>query len=271
MPPIFLQYKKLIDAFLRSYFTEKRATLGEVGPMGSDLTDRVTDLVSRGKTIRGSLVLLAYSFTHDKPSEDAIRLGAALELMQTALVIHDDIMDHDDQRRGVPALHKQYNSEALAMCTGDVLFFMAFELIGTLKTDEVTLGRIVRLFGREYQAVGVAQMTDVNKSAKTKLDILDLYTYKTARYTFAVPLMLGATLAGTTKDMLKYLESYGVAAGVLFQIQDDRLDHERNPFTADDIKGYTHAVEESLNRLTITAGHKQILSSILAFVLTRNT
>jgi len=271
MPPIFTDYKNLIDEFLRTFLAEKRKSLSDVNALGPDLIDRIIPIVTAGKTIRGSLVLLAYCFTNKTPSEDAIKLAAAMELIQTALVIHDDIMDHDDQRRGIPSLHIQYKSEAMALCAGDVLFFMAFELIGSIKTDEITLGRIVRLVGREYQSVGVAQMVDVAKTAKTKLDIFNLYTNKTARYTFALPLMAGATLAGTTKETIKYLESYGVATGILFQIQDDRLDHESNPFTNEDIAGYTKAAQESLQRLIIPPNKKQMLENLLEFVMKRNT
>jgi len=270
MSPIFLNYKKLIDGFLQKFLAEKKQTLGEVNPFGQDLVDRIIPIITAGKTIRGSLVLLSYCFTNKAPSEDAIKLAAAMELFQTALVIHDDIMDHDTTRRGVPSLHIQYKSEALAMCSGDVLFFMAFELIGSIKTDALTLGRITRLVGREYQSVGIAQMMDVAKTAKTKLEIFNLYTNKTARYTFAVPLMLGATLAGTTKDVLKYLESFGVTTGILFQIQDDKLDNENNPFTDQDSAGYAKAAQESLKHLLIPPDKKQLLENLLEFVKHRN-
>ncbi len=269
MDPIFKTYKHRIDDFLRSYLTEKKKSFIAVNNFGSDLIDRVLPMVTAGKTIRGSLVLLAYCFTNSGPSEDAIKAAAAMELLQTALVIHDDIMDKDATRRGIPSMHVQYNSESMAMCVGDVLFFMAFELLGSVKTDDVTMGRIIRLVGREYQSVGVAQMADVSRASKTKIDILSLYTYKTARYTFAVPLMLGATLAGTTKEMLRYLESYGVAVGVLFQIQDDKLDSEKNPFTLADVESYKRAANESLKRLTIGEKHSHALSGLIDFVLTR--
>ena len=233
------------------------------------MIDRIIPIITAGKTIRGSLVLLSYCFTNKTPSEDAIKLAAAMELIQTALVIHDDIMDHDNERRGIPTLHVQYTNEALAMCAGDILFFLAFELIGDIQTDETTLGRIVRLIGREYQCVGVAQMADIAKSAKTKLELLNLYTYKTARYTFTLPLMAGATLAGDTKETLRYLESYGVETGVLFQIQDDVLDNEKNLFTHSDRHAYKKAAQESLERLIIQSDKKQVLENLLKFVMNR--
>lgn len=268
MPPVFKTYKSLIDAFLLQFLESKRAVLAEINLFGPDVIDRVKKVVIRGKTIRGSLVLLAYCFTNREPSDNAIKVAAAMELIQTALVIHDDIMDHDDTRRGMPSLHKQYNSESLAMCVGDVLFFLAFELLGSIKTDEITLGRIIRLVGREYQSVGIAQMMDVAKRAKTKEEILSLYTYKTARYTFAVPLILGVILAGTTKDTLRYLEAYGVSAGVIFQIRDDMLDREKT-LGENEIKAYQKSATESLKRMTIPEDRKIILRNLLKFVLTR--
>lgn len=268
MDPIFNTYKSLTDTFLLHFLKSKKEALSAVNSLGPDLITRVKKMIVAGKTIRGSLVLLAYTFTNKEPSEDAVKLAASMELFQTALVIHDDIMDKDTMRRGMPSMQVQYHSDALAMCVGDVLFFLAFELLGSIKTDTVTLGRIVRLVGREYQSVGVAQMADVARASKTKEEILSLYTYKTARYTFAVPLMLGATLAGTTKDMLKYLESYGVSAGVLFQIRDDMIDHESILGTKE-IAAYKKAAAESVARLSISETHKKILCNLLDFVLKR--
>lgn len=264
MPPIFLTYKSLIDTFLLQFLASKKTAFSDVHTFGHDVLDKIQKMVIAGKTIRGSLVLVSYCFTHNEPSEDAIKAAAAMELFQTALVIHDDIMDRDTVRRGLPSMHVQYKSDALAMCVGDILFFLAFELLGSIQTDAVTLGRILRLAGREYQAVGIAQMADVAKSAKTKEEILSLYTYKTARYTFALPLMIGAILAGTTKDTLRYLESYGVALGVLFQIRDDMLDKE-SVLGAREIEAYQKAAVESVRRLP----NKKLLSDLLHFVMTR--
>lgn len=269
MPPTFTEYKKLIDDFLRRYLAEKKKSLSAINPYGDDLVDRILPMVTAGKTIRGSLVLLAYCFTNDKPSRDAIKVAAALELLQTALVIHDDIMDKDDTRRGLSSIHVQYKSDAMAMCVGDVLFFMAFELLGSMNVDAEILARVIQLVGREYQFVGVAQMADVSKKAKTKEDILRLYTYKTARYTFAVPLVIGATLAGSSGDVIDNLSAFGENVGVLFQIRDDILDSEENPFTDKDIDAYKQTIETSLMRLTIDEKHKNVLRALVDFVMTR--
>ena len=269
MPPIFSEYKKLIDEFLLQFLDSKKEELALVNSFGPDLCDRIRKMSVSGKSIRGSLALFSYCFTNNKPSENAVKIAAALELLQTALVTHDDIMDRDEVRRGIPSFYVQYKSDGMAMCVGDLLFFLAMELVGSIKTDEVTLGRIVRFVGREYALVCLAQMADVAHMPKTKDEIVSLYTYKTARYTFAVPLMLGAMLAGTTKTMLKYLESYGVAAGILFQIRDDTLDHEET-LGANVVRAYQTAGMESVDRLPISENNKKILFDMLQFVMKRD-
>jgi len=269
MPPKFIEYKKLVDDFLRQYLEKDRKSLSKVNPLGDDLINRILPMVTAGKTIRGSLALLAYCFTNEKPSEDAIKAAAVLEILQTALVIHDDIMDKDVVRRGIPSIHMQYKSDAMAMCVGDVLFFMAFELLGSINVDAKTLGRIVRLVGKEYQQVGVAQMADISNTAKTKEDILRLYIYKTARYTFSVPLLVGATLANANNEKTNELSSFGENVGILFQIQDDKLDCETNPFTEKDVEMYKQRASDSLNELAINETHKKVLRMLVDFVLTR--
>ena len=268
MPPIFLHYKSLVDKYLLDFLESKKLNLGEVNTYGPDLIEKIKIVAVAGKTIRGSLVLLSYCFSNKAPSVESLKAAAAMELFQTALIIHDDIMDHDEIRRGMPAMHKQYGSVPMAICTGDVLFFMAFELLGSIKTDNKTFGRIIRLASREYQSVAVAQMADISGTAKTKEDLLSLYTNKTARYTFALPLMLGATLAGTTKDVLKYLESFGVSAGILFQIRDDILDH-KPMLGSHEIQAYKKAAEESIKRLPVPETKKDILRDLLNFVIVR--
>lgn len=268
MDPIFTAYKKIIDSYLLRFLESKKDELAQVNTYGPDLLSRVKEMAVAGKSIRGALVLFAFCFTNKMPSEEAIKLATAVEVLQTSLLIHDDIMDRDTTRRGLPSMHVQYKSDGMAMCVGDVLFFLAFELLGSVRTDAVTLGRIVRFVGREYQSVCVAQMEDLSKTAKTKEAIISLYTYKTARYTFAVPLMLGAMLAGTTKDMLKYLESFGVSAGILFQIRDDILDQQKT-LGADVVAAYQTGAVESLKRLPISDDNKKILGDLLHFIVER--
>jgi geranylgeranyl diphosphate synthase type I len=255
------QYKKDVDAFLASFLSAKQKDFARVNPWGPDALKKIREIVSEGKTIRGSLVLLVHDILGGHVKNDALRVAAAYELIQTGLVIHDDIMDHDTIRRGKPTLHVQYKNEALAMCVGDILFFLAHELLAGSKVQTVS--------DKIFQEVGIAQMEDVAGTAKSKKEVVSLYRYKTARYTFSLPMMAGAILADADGETIDLLEKLGENMGILFQIQDDRLDHEENPFTARDIETCKKAAEESIARLTIVKQHKIMLRDLVHFAIAR--
>jgi geranylgeranyl diphosphate synthase type I len=199
--------------------------------------------------IRGGLVILASSLagTHKgaAPMKDAVRAASALELVQAFLLIHDDIMDQDYVRRGKPSLFAQYGrllakepgthapederrfGEAMGICAGDVSMLLAFELLATLDTDASTRARVLNLCAREIGWVGIAQMNDVYHGFSThsasEHEILSLYRYKTGRYTFSLPLLLGAILGGMDAADADALSEFGERVGMLFQIRDDDL------------------------------------------------
>jgi geranylgeranyl diphosphate synthase type I len=150
-------------------------------------------------------------------------------------------MDRDPLRRGQKTLHAQYAElgagagagdaahlgEGLGICAGDVGYFLAFETLAGLKVDPRGHQRILQLCARELSFVGVAQMQDLYNGATPGAvqheEILRLYLYKTGRYSFSLPLMVGGLLAGAAEKTLKQLEELGEHLGILFQIRDDEL------------------------------------------------
>ncbi len=210
-----LQYKKEVDAYLAGFLSSKQKDFTRVNPWGPDALEKISGVVSGGKTIRGSLVLYIHDILNGKAKNDALRVAAAYELIQTGLVVHDDIMDHDDMRRGHPAMHVQYKSEAMAMCVGDICFFLAQELL-----SDTSVAKISAVI---FQEVGLAQMEDVAGSTLTRERILSLYKYKTARYSFSLPMMAGAVLARADKKTINLMKQLGESMGILFQIQNDTL------------------------------------------------
>ena len=162
-------------------------------------------------------------------SADALKLATALELFQAGLLVHDDIMDKDELRRGMPTMHKIFESmvagdaalgEAIGICAGDIYYFIAWKLINTLQSS------IGKLFSRELVDVCLAQIKDVRFGTGSVFpsleETLEVYAYKTAHYTICLPLCAGALLAGRN-DALPPLEELGLNLGILFQIQDDVL------------------------------------------------
>jgi len=117
--------------------------------------------------------------------------------------------------------------ESLGICAGDIAFFLAFSILSSLEFNVGIKNQILKYFSREIYFVGVAQMEDVflgvSGQSTTEERILNLYRYKTGRYTFSLPLMLGATAAGCSEVTLKILEKLGEELGIIFQIKDDEL------------------------------------------------
>jgi len=246
--------QRLIRALTR-FLEEKGAELARVNPMGASAVGRLLEFSVRGKMIRGCLVHVGWALarrdagsSHDDPTElpppedSAVSwVGAAMELFQSGLLVHDDIMDRDPVRRGQPSIFRQYAEEAaregrsdaahvgeaLGICAGDVAYFMAFELIAQALRSAPVLTEVLGLCARELSAVGIAQMQDVTWGASAgpvgSEQILGMYRYKTGRYSFSLPLLTGALLAGGTVKLRERLETCGETLGLLFQLRDDEL------------------------------------------------
>lgn len=233
----------------------------EATEWSEEVIENLVDMASRGKMIRGSLLIDAYDAMGGK--EEVVEYAAAIELVHTGLLIHDDIIDRDEVRRGQKALHVQYRSEEisdreaknLAMCAGDVAYFLAFKLISD---SDIQSTEALSIFSSTFARVGLGEMTDVELSVKEGeiRDIIQMYRDKTASYTFAMPLRLAAVLAG--RDDRRDLKNLGLKLGVLYQIKDDHLDlfsekgDTGKPDASDIVEGKTTLHTEMLKQRTGT-------------------
>jgi geranylgeranyl diphosphate synthase type I len=215
--------------------------LDRVNRWAPDLRTRLLEFASRGKLIRGALVATGAEVFGAAADRDVYRVAAAMELIQSFLLIHDDIMDEDSLRRGQPAIFEQYRqlgversfrrnqrfSESMGICAGDVAMLLAFEGASTTGLPAELQREVVMRLAQEIADVGVAQMADVanGHTAEPALEteILSVYRYKTGRYTFSLPLMLGGVIAGAAQDDLDTLGQWGELEGIIFQIRDDQL------------------------------------------------
>jgi geranylgeranyl diphosphate synthase, type I len=229
-----------LRAHLEEYFQRHADRLLSLKPWGPDVRHRLQQYSQRGKLIRGALVPFAYRTCHPKDPSPEVCFGAgvAMELLQAFLLIHDDIMDQDSLRRGEPAIHTQYEHASpskpdsgqygvsMGICTGDVAAFLAMEQMSTLPVPAELGNEMTAEVAREIVLVGLAQMQDVHHGYIRETDtasILDVYTYKTGRYTFSLPLSLGSRLAGCSPDQIETMRKFGEHAGRIFQIRDDQL------------------------------------------------
>jgi geranylgeranyl pyrophosphate synthase len=109
----YFSRKKIdIDKFLISYIDSKEKENRYINRWTSDYSRRLKSFVTNGKTLRAGLVCLGHHIIKEDDSDDAIKAGAAVEMMQSALLIHDDIMDQDTLRRGMPTINAQYEELA---------------------------------------------------------------------------------------------------------------------------------------------------------------
>jgi geranylgeranyl diphosphate synthase, type I len=244
MKAFFASRKEDMLRFLGNFMEEKGRDLTRVHPLGREAAERILRFTSRGKMLRGGLVFLAYALYAEGDetglpefSESVTALGAAMELFQSAFLIHDDIMDRDTRRRGAVSVFAQYAEsaraeglsdsthlgEAMGICAGDIAFFLAYEILGGIGGA----GSLLSFTSQELSYVGVAQMLDVRwgSGADTvaEKEVLDLYRYKTGRYTFSLPLSAGGLMAGIAEDERKRLERIGEHLGIVFQLRDDEL------------------------------------------------
>jgi geranylgeranyl diphosphate synthase type I len=236
----FDRYRESIRSELFRYLSGKERELRRVNGWASDFLDRLARFGDRGKMIRGCLVFRSYHlFRRDAPP-DLARAAAAVEILQSSLLIHDDIMDRDRFRRGARTIYSQYEElaaergardahhigQSMGICGGDIGYFLAFELLSSIGDPDVR-SDIIDRWARELVAVGLAQMDDIALTAAPAdagaEDIINLYRFKTARYTFSLPLVTGALLAAQPGEVLKSLEVLGEVLGIIFQIKDDEL------------------------------------------------
>lgn len=241
MRPI-LAYGPQLQADLATFIKAKRARLDSASPWGADFLDRLQPFATAGKLLRGSLVCFSYeTFSSQSPSSSVINAAMALELTHSALLIHDDIMDGDELRRGRPSFHRQYQTVGadhglldtpqfginMAMCGGDIALFLAFGLLASSKIAPEVRATVDKLFTGQLVDTCVGQMQDVYFEARpavpSKRAIYGIMRAKTATYTLALPLAMGAALAGQSVATLSKLQAFGAAAGTIFQIRDDEL------------------------------------------------
>jgi geranylgeranyl diphosphate synthase type II len=161
--------------------------------------------------------------------KDSLLTAACVELFQHWILIHDDIEDGSELRRGEPALHRRYG-ESLALNAGDALHARMW---GALSRNREILGpektvRIISEFSRmvdettEGQHMELAWVTHERWDLQES-DYYEMCTKKTSWYTVAGPCRLGAIVAGASEEVLEKLKEFGLRLGVAFQIQDDVL------------------------------------------------
>ena len=215
-----------------------------------------------GKRLRPILFLLAYQLAGGQKKEDVMPLALAFELIHTATLVHDDINDEAQQRRGIPTIHAQAG-QAKAVIAGDWLFVQGFGLGGRYSAQ------IVSIIARCCANIAVSefhQLDHVLNLATSPEDYLSIVRGKTAG-PFASGCYSAGLVAGLEDEQAKALERFGMELGIAFQLVDDLLDlrgDERmgKPRGADVYEG--KMTLPLIHALTLSHGqHRERLSELI--------
>ena len=204
-----------------------------------------------GKFLRACLIALGYqSFGND--DDNYLALGCALELFQTSILIHDDIIDKADKRRGLDTIPVKYQKiygdpikdgsdfevkrkdigNSMALCLGDLGFYLALQIIVQNYRNNENLDRVLEYYNSVAIKTCEGEMVDVilpfyeefyGEEDDLESHVMEIYKLKTAWYSVVGPYSLGAILGGLDDEKVHKLEDALINLGVAFQIKDDLL------------------------------------------------
>jgi geranylgeranyl diphosphate synthase type II len=197
-----------------------------VEPMG--LYQPIDYVLSLGcKRIRPVLALLACKLFSDNETP-AMPAALAIEVFHNFTLLHDDVMDRADTRRGKPTVHKKWNDNT-AILSGDAMLIKAYQLLQQAPADKLPV--LLDLFSKTAIEVCEGQQYDVdfeNDLAVTLPQYIEMIRLKTA-VLFAASLKMGAIIGGASLQDANALYDYGINLGLAFQLRDDYLDSFGDP------------------------------------------
>lgn len=179
----------------------------------------------QGKYLRPTAVLLVASALGVK-NEKVIKTAAAMQLSQEWILIHDDIEDKSDIRRGAPTLHKLYGEE-LAINAGDTLHMIMWKIVRDIGSRDIG-EEFYRMLFRTVLGQGVEQIWTNTKKHLTNPEYFFIADGKSAYYTIAGPMRLGAIAAGANEKQIEKITDFGLHLGKCFQLVDDILDTKQD-------------------------------------------
>jgi geranylgeranyl diphosphate synthase, type I len=207
---------KTIDHMIDRYFVDKT---GELNKASAHL------LAAGGKRLRPAVVMLAADAVKPGSSDELLHAALALEVTHTFTLIHDDIMDDDSLRRGVPTVHTKWDMPT-GILAGDVLYARAFEHLCMANAKDEAKVRAASMLAKACADICEGQHMDMSFEHRNDVDepeYLEMVRKKTG-VLYAAAAGIGAVLAGGNAVQVKTLYNFGLNTGVAFQIQDDLID-----------------------------------------------
>src|SRR5215472_17582763 len=231
-----------VGSALDDFIGRQRAGLTKISAELGPCADAVTDLLAGGKRLRAAFCYWGWRACGGTDEPAIFAAAASLELLHASALVHDDVMDASDTRRGQPSVHRRFaaahraagwrgSSERFgagaAILVGDLLLAWTDEMLRTSGLAPASVGRGLAVLDAMRTEVFAGQFLDLvgqasaNSAAENALRVV---TYKSAKYTVERPLQLGAALqAGDNEAVNAAFTGYGIPLGIAFQLRDDIL------------------------------------------------
>ena len=229
---------------LRQVFEDRRPTVTAISPGFAEAVDAMEAFVLRGgKRVRPTFAWAGYRAAGPSRTlpDEMLTVCAALELVQACALIHDDIIDRSDTRRGHPTIHRQFEEghraagwlgaadhygEGAAILLGDLALAWADDLLAAAGFAPDVFGQVTPVWSGMRTEVLAGQLLDIRTEAsgdESPAAAHRVMRFKTAAYTVERPLQLGAVIGGGDDALVDALRSFGTDIGVAFQLRDDLL------------------------------------------------
>ena len=230
---LYEQYKLMLDKELNSFLEEEFKSSEASSDSIKILMKHMKNFcLNGGKRLRGILFLLGYKAFKNDVGKEILRLAISVELLHSSLLIHDDVMDDSNLRRGNKSFHKIYEEsvnpiyknakkygENIAITAGDILLALSYNCIAN------HLKKVAHIYTKVIINTAYGQALDLESSFKnlSEQDVLNIHLLKSAKYTIEGPLHVGAVIADASEKDLKKLSDYAIPLGIAFQLKDDIL------------------------------------------------
>ncbi|MCW4466112.1 polyprenyl synthetase family protein [Glutamicibacter sp. MNS18] len=235
--------EELIRAQLQQLLQDQQRRTARYSRATADLWQRIAPTVGAGKLTRPKLVSLGYRTFGGKDQARSIDLGCAFELLHSALLMHDDVIDRDFIRRGRPTLSAHYRDQARAaglepaaaehvggsagIIAGDLLLSAAIRQAARAAAGLPAAEAVGQAFELAVAQAGAGELEDLLYSVQAlpanTAEVLRMEELKTAGYSFQLPLLCGALLAGASETEAAGISDIGCRLGVAYQVVDDIL------------------------------------------------
>jgi geranylgeranyl diphosphate synthase type I len=237
-----LGVKQEVDRRLEAYLEERVLAATTLSPSAGEMTEIMKEFTLRsGKRFRAALSLFGFRCFTDREDDAVWNIAMSMELVQSYLLIHDDVIDEDATRRGGSTVHCAYEAIhrerfsrrdpkhfgiSMAIMCGDLAGAMAFDVLNRARMEAPAREKILSAMTRMLLRVIHGESMDVLSESEeniTEEKMRQIYDLKVSAYTLEGPLHMGGLLAGAPAGDLERMSRYATPLGEAFQIQDDIL------------------------------------------------